>query len=564
MKKLLLPFLFLFVLSSVFAQERILNYETTLAIETDGDLLVTELITVKAENNKIKRGIYRSFPTKYKNNSGTRFNVGFDVKGVFKNDEKEPYFVKEEKNGETIYIGDKNKVLEPGIYTYKIMYTTSRQIGFFENYDELYFNAIGGDWDFVIEQASVNVVLPNDADVIKKVAFSGFQKATDCNCTIEETASGIVVKTTQPLQPREQLTIAVSWPKGFVEEPTQAEKTRLFISQNAYILFALLTIIIPFILYYRAWKKVGVDPPKGTIIPIFNPPLGFSPATVSYLSRMRFTTKAFTAAIVNLAVKKALTIHLNDAKEYTLKKTEQPPHLLSKEESVLLQHLFKDKTQIKFENKNHKTFLSAQKAMVKSLKSKTQPTYFNTNYRYLRAGFFASLALGGVTFVLSASIVVSFITEILLLIMGLVFLYLIKAPTKKGRTIMDEIEGFKLYLSVAEQKQLDALHPPKMTIEQFETYLPYAIALGVENKWSEKFENEIAKSMEENQKDYSPSWFVAGSSAYLFSASNFSSSIGSGLSSAISSASTPPGSSSGTSGGGFSGGGGGGGGGGGW
>lgn len=74
----------MFCLSNGLAQERILSYHTQITVEASGDLLVQEAITVKAEGQDIQRGIYRTFPTKYKDKLGTRFNVGFEVVEVLK------------------------------------------------------------------------------------------------------------------------------------------------------------------------------------------------------------------------------------------------------------------------------------------------------------------------------------------------------------------------------------------------------------------------------------------------------------------------------------------------
>lgn len=127
---------------------------------------------------------------------------------------------------------------------------------------------------------------------------------------------------------------------------------------------------------------------------------------------------------------------------------------------------------------------------------------------------------------------------------------------------MDEAEGFRMYLSVAEKDQLNMMHEPELNIQRFEKLLPYAIALGVENQWGRRFENALRQSMQDTAT-YRPVWY-AGSGAATFSPHNFASTMGKSFSSAISSASTAPGSSSGSGGGGSSGGGGGGGGGGGW
>ena len=116
-----------------------------------------------------------------------------------------------------------------------------------------------------------------------------------------------------------------------------------------------------------------------------------------------------------------------------------------------------------------------------------------------------------------------------------------------------------MYLSVAEKDEMELRNPPEKTPELFEEYLPFALALGVEQAWSERFANVFA-SLESRNQRYQPDWYSGDFQPARMG--RFASSIGQSFSTAIASASTPPGSSSG--GGGFSGGGGGGGGGGGW
>ena len=145
---------------------------------------------------------------------------------------------------------------------------------------------------------------------------------------------------------------------------------------------------------------------------------------------------------------------------------------------------------------------------------------------------------------------------------NIIFAWLIRAPTLQGRKIMDAIEGLKMYLSVAEKERLNLLNPPDRTPELFEKFLPYAIALGVENKWGDQFTAVFSK-LNQDGEQYHPVWYH-GHHLSGISVTDFTSSLGSSLSSSVSSAASPPGSTSGSGGGGFSGGGGGGGGGGGW
>ena len=134
----------------------------------------------------------------------------------------------------------------------------------------------------------------------------------------------------------------------------------------------------------------------------------------------------------------------------------------------------------------------------------------------------------------------------------------LKAPTLAGRKLLDKIEGFRDYLEITEKDEMNLRNPPSKIPELFEVYLPYAVALDVEQKWAEKFSSVFAQ-LEKDGRRYSPAWY-RGSAFSMASVGSFANSFAS----SVSRAATPPGSSSGSGGGGSSGGGGGGGGGGGW
>lgn len=144
-------------------------------------------------------------------------------------------------------------------------------------------------------------------------------------------------------------------------------------------------------------------------------------------------------------------------------------------------------------------------------------------------------------------------------------------PSKDLQRLRDEIAGFTLYMGTAERHRLEYLHPPQDTPQLFEKLLPYAMALGVANTWSERFADVLEAASARG--DYSPVWAVGFDRGHWGSSrgiSSLGSSFASDLSGSISSASSPPSeggsgfSGVGGGGGGSSGGGGGGGGGGGW
>jgi uncharacterized membrane protein len=145
-----------------------------------------------------------------------------------------------------------------------------------------------------------------------------------------------------------------------------------------------------------------------------------------------------------------------------------------------------------------------------------------------------------------------------------VFAKLLPAYSVEGRKLQDGIVGLRQYLSIAEKDDLARLKAPPQTAEEFTKFLPYAVALDVEDAWTRRFTQILGAAA----VAAAAGEFFSSGSGSGFSGSGLSNSLG-GLSDTVSSASTPPGSSSGGSGGGgggggSSGGGGGGGGGSGW
>jgi uncharacterized membrane protein YgcG len=609
--------------------ERILNFKSFIQVHPDASMTVTEDITVQAARQVIKRGIVRDFPTTYKDRLGNTVRVGFKIEEVLRDGRVEPYHTQSVSNGIKIFIGKKDVFLRSGVYTYTIRYRVDRELGFFKDFDELYWNVTGNGWTFAIDHAEAYIELPAGTKILKSAAYTGYQGARGRDFTVRSGDNLIVFKTTAPLAPGEGLTVAVSWPKGVVREPSSQERMGFFFRDNMATAIGLIWLVVLLGFYLWVWNRVGRDPAGGTIIPLFSPPAGFSPAAVRFVSRMGYDDKAFAAAVVDMAVKGGVLIE-EDGGDYTLVSKQGAWGALSRDEQLVINQLFSSGKSIKLENKNHTRIKAAIDVLKRRLTTELEKVYFVTNSGYLMPGIaitllgvalvvltsqekmaaaFGSLwltiwtvacyflavavyrkwqaALGGgamkwlgalgttlftvpfffgeIAGVFLLTSAVSIPAALTLAAMGFVnalFYHLLKAPTLSGRKIMDQIEGFKLYLSVAEKDRLNLLNPPEKTPALFEKYLPYALALNVENAWSEQFAEVLAKAGTETQP-YSPVWY-SGSSWDNFHTSRFSDSLGSSFAGAISSSSTAPGSSSGSGGGGFSGGGGGGGGGSGW
>jgi uncharacterized membrane protein len=124
------------------------------------------------------------------------------------------------------------------------------------------------------------------------------------------------------------------------------------------------------------------------------------------------------------------------------------------------------------------------------------------------------------------------------------------ARTVKGARLAEQVKGFGEFLRRVEKDRFERV---VKTPEMFERYLPYAMALQVEDRWARAFQDIYTEP---------PTWYV-GNYHGTFNATRFSTSMSDMTSSAGTAMSSMPRSSGGSGfSGGFSGGGGGGGGGG--
>ena len=153
----LLVLALLFAVGPLRAEERILDYGSELVVRADGTLEVTETIRVRAEGVQIRRGLFRDFPTRYRDRVGNRVRVGFELLGVERNGRPEPYFTEQLPDGVRINTGDDAFLPVPAEHAFTIRYRTTRQLGFFPDHDELYFNTTGLGWAFPIDHAWARV-----------------------------------------------------------------------------------------------------------------------------------------------------------------------------------------------------------------------------------------------------------------------------------------------------------------------------------------------------------------------------------------------------------------------
>ena len=114
-------------------------------------------------------------------------------------------------------------------------------------------------------------------------AYTGLmgQKGADYTSRIDGQRAEF--STSDVLNPHAGLTIVVTWPKGFVTEPDQAQKLRWLLGDNVNLLVVLAGVVGMFVYLFFAWRTFGKDPEEGLIVTRYEPPEGFSPASLRFI-----------------------------------------------------------------------------------------------------------------------------------------------------------------------------------------------------------------------------------------------------------------------------------------
>ncbi|MBY5332079.1 DUF2207 domain-containing protein, partial [Rhizobium leguminosarum] len=289
-----------------FAAEVIDSFASDIALEKSGAMTVTETITVNAEGNQINHGIFRDFPLYFTDAAGRRRSVDFDVVSVQREGDDEPWHTESISRGIRIYAGSADVTVMPGRHRYVFTYRTNRQIRYFDDHDELYWNVTGNGWIFPIRSATATVKLPPGVGATETTFFTGPEGATGKNARVSETGAGLVFSSTAPLDAHEGLTFAIRMPKGSIDPPSAEMESTWWLKDNRNYFIGFGGLILVFAYYTRSWLKVGRDPARGVVVPRWDAPDGISPALVNYIDNKGFSGEGWTAlsaTALNLAVR---------------------------------------------------------------------------------------------------------------------------------------------------------------------------------------------------------------------------------------------------------------------
>lgn len=248
-----------FVPENVAAEEVIRSFDSQVEIRNDGSQVVRETITVWAEGNRIRRGIYRDLPFA---SPGSRVKSSYQVLSVqIDGKAHAKYAVEDISGGIRVRMGNPSVTLERGEHTFVLEYATSGHLRFFGDSDEFGWNVTGDKWEFTIEKATCSVRLPAGGEVLEMIGWTGMVGSRDSSMVFSKPSPGVAHFTLEkPLRRGRHFTVAVRFPHGIVIDPHEGQ-----------IILVISVLALTLLFYVVTWWIWGRDPKPGTIIPLFYP-----------------------------------------------------------------------------------------------------------------------------------------------------------------------------------------------------------------------------------------------------------------------------------------------------
>ncbi len=183
-------------------------------------------------------------------------------------------------------------------------YTLHGALSFLKDKDELYWNLFT-DYDVPVRKTRAVVHPPNGIENDQGITFAAYtNKATHTEGI--QSGETYVVFNFGPAEPQEDVTVAVGWPKGAVD---QSVFWWWWVLSNWGYLASGLVVILGLLFSLCYWyftEKFSKG--TGTIIPQYESPLNLLPAEIDVILHERVTKNTWSATVVDLAVRGYLTI----------------------------------------------------------------------------------------------------------------------------------------------------------------------------------------------------------------------------------------------------------------
>ena len=485
------------------------RFAVSIGVQPDGSLDVRE--TIEIQFRGAHQGVFRAIPVRYPR-AGFEFALRLDRVQVL-DEAFRPLKTDVSHSGRYVRI----KAWVPGAVnttrTVTVAYRVRRGLFTVDDHEELYWNVTGDEWDVPIRHAEAVVIGPagGAGDDARAIAYTGYRGIAGTDYVEERLGNVLTFRTTRPLRPREGLTIAVSWPAGAVGRPAAWRSAAWFVQDNWPLGLPALALALGFC----AWRWYGRDPgPRRSIKPEYAPPGDLAPAEAGVLVSERADASDVIATLVDLAVRGYMRIEpvtRADGEPDFLFRRLKPilgdPDIRPFELFVLAKVFDTDwrlnlrlLSEIRQDYDN--VFPPIRDELYRSMvKRRLFPSSPEAVRRMWLGLGIAVLAAGGIAYMLPPAWAPyrSGTLALGLGLSGLVIVALSSVMPRKtwdGARAMGHVRGFREFLERAEKDRLERMPP-----DVLHRWLPWAIALGVTERWIARFDGLAVDA---------PAWYAAG------------------------------------------------------
>jgi uncharacterized membrane protein YgcG len=502
--------------------EHIANYAVAIIVEPSGSLQITETIDYDFGASP-RHGIVREIPERLRYDDTYDRVYPITVQSVTGSPGTPvDYAIEHDAGTFAIRIGDPDRTIT-GQHRYTIQYRVRGALNAFATHDELYWNAIGADWDVPVDRAHATVVAP--ADIEQVACFAGLSGSSS-GCSDAKVDGASARFSQRALAPNQAFTIVVALPKGAVPAPAPLLEERWSL-RRAFSLtpvtggvFAFLLVLAVGFFVRLAWRTgrdrrfaagqvdVLMGAPEGTPerpVPLFEsgaapvefaPPADLRPGQIGTLMDEIANPLDVTATIVDLAVRKYLVIEEIPKEgwfgkpDWKLKRLRSADDGLLPYERRLLNGVFEDGDEVLLSELKTRFVQRLRKVQDALYRDAVRRGWFlgrpdKVRQRWIGIGVALLVVAGALEYAAVRWTKLGLVPIPLILFGLLVTLAAHEMPrrTPKGTGLVRRVHGFRTVIATAETYLSRWAEQENV----FTRYLPYAIVFGLTEKWADAF-----------------------------------------------------------------------------
>lgn len=478
------------------AQERILRHDVDVRVHADGRLDVAERIEVAAEGRVFRHGLVRDIPLRFDDLQGDAVVADVEIRDVRRDGRPVPWRTTRTGRVLRLHVGDDRHLPVPSQPVFTLHYRTTRQPVFGAVQDAVALAGIGGDQPVATERASVMVHLPA-AVAIGAMQAQSTTGADGVDARVALSSMGSAQWTTSgPLPPHAGFDVRLAFPKGVIADPGAAQRVAWWLQDRRGLLVALAGLVLLAGWCLLRWRRVRRSTRLSAVPVRREPPPGFSPAGLRFVRRMRPDPRGFAADLLAAAVDAHLRIvrvPQGARTGWRIERTRAGAHALPtlEQRAQLVALLPEPGAALDLRRHARDRIAGGCRAHTRALRRRFVPSLFRPHRGSVLgavliavASAVAALMLAWHTPALPATVLV----VALMLPMLAVFATLVRTPTAEGQALLRDVEGLRRYLggAIKAGRGHDGASPV-LDAARYVRLLPYAVALEVEDAWTQAF-----------------------------------------------------------------------------